>query len=162
MGAVPIVVERIRSGVMASLNKVMLIGNLGKDPEVRYTTSGTAVASFSLATSEKFKNRNGEWEERTEWHNVTLWGRTAEVAGEYLAKGKTVFIEGRLQTRKWQDREGKDRYTTEVVGDRMQMLGGRGDAPGRQGGGRSSEEPGAGPVPAYDEPSFNPDDDIPF
>ncbi len=98
--------------VMASLNKVLLIGNTGRDPEVRYTASGTAVASFSLATSEKFKNKSGEWEERTEWHNIILWGRLAEIAGEYLTKGKTVFIEGRLQTRKWQDRDGKDRFTT--------------------------------------------------
>ncbi len=147
---------------MASLNKVMLIGNLGKDPEVRYTTSGAAVASFSLATSERFKNRNGEWEERTEWHNVTLWGRQAEVAGEYLAKGKTVYIEGRLQTRKWQDRDGRDRYTTEVVGERMQMLGGKGDGGGRQGAGRVSEEPGSGGSAGFEEPPFNPDDDIPF
>lgn len=142
---------------MASLNKVMLIGNLGKDPEVRYTAAGTAVASFSLATSEKFKNKNGEWEEKTEWHNVTLWARLAEIAGEYLAKGKTVYIEGRLQTRKWQDRDGKDRYTTEVVGEKMQMLSGKGDGGGRQGGGRSESQ-----EPAYEEPSFNPDDDIPF
>ena len=101
---------------MASLNKVMLIGNLGKDPEVRYTAAGTAVASFSVATSEKYKNKNGEWEEKTEWHNVTLWARLAEIAGEYLAKGKTVYIEGRLQTRKWQYNDGRDRYTTEIVG----------------------------------------------
>ena len=107
---------------MASLNRVFLIGNLGKNPEVRYTASGTAVASFSLATSEKFKNKGGEWEERTEWHNVTLWDRLAEIAGEYLGKGKTVYLEGRLQTRKWQDKEGKDRYTTEIVGEKMQML----------------------------------------
>ena len=93
---------------MSSLNKVMLICRLGKDPEVRYTQSGTAVASFSAATSEKFKNKTGEWEERTEWHNIVLWGRTAEVAGEYLNKGSLVFIEGRLQTRKWQDKEGKE------------------------------------------------------
>ncbi len=146
---------------MASLNKVMLIGNLGKDPEVRYTSSGTAVASFSLATSERFKNRNGEWEERTEWHNVTLWGRLAEIAGEYLAKGKTVYVEGRLQTRKWQDRDGRDRYTTEIVADKMQMLGGRGDGSGRQGG-RVSEEPEPGAPQGYEEPAFNPDDDIPF
>jgi len=146
---------------MASLNKVMLIGNLGKDPEVRYTTSGQAVASFSIATSEKFKNRNGEMEERTEWHNVVLWGRQAEIAGEYLAKGRTVFIEGRLQTRKWQDKEGRDRYTTEIVGDRMQMLGGKGEGgSGRQGGGRPGGEYNS--APAYDEPAFNPDDDIPF
>jgi len=147
---------------MASLNKVMLIGNLGKDPEVRYTASGTAVAGFSLATSEKFKGKSGEWEDKTEWHNITLWGRLAEIAGEYLSKGKTVYIEGRLQTRKWQDRDGRDRYTTEIVGDKMQMLSGKGEGMGnRQGGGRQtpSEESGA---PAYEEPAFNPDDDIPF
>ena len=144
---------------MASLNKVMLIGNLGKDPEVRYTQSGTAVASFSLATSERFKNKNGEWEDKTEWHNVTLWGRLAEIAGEYLAKGKTVYIEGRLQTRKWQDKDGRDRYTTEIVGDRMQMLSGKGEGGGgRPAGGRSAE----GQAPGYEEPVFNPDDDIPF
>jgi single-strand DNA-binding protein len=148
---------------MASLNKVMLIGNLGKDPEVRYTTSGTAVAGFSLATSERFKSKSGEWEERTEWHNVTLWGRLAEIAGEYLAKGKTVYIEGRLQTRKWQDRDGRDRYTTEVVADKMQMLGGKGEAGGRQGGAKVAEDSsGFGGGPGYEEPSFNPDDDIPF
>ena len=146
---------------MASLNKVMLIGNLGKDPEVRYTASGTAVASFSLATRERFKSKSGEWEERTEWHNVTLWGRLAEIAGEYLAKGKTVYIEGRLQTRKWQDRDGRDRYTTEVVAEKMQMLSSRGDGPGRTGG-RTSEEPATGQGGGLDEPPFNPDDDIPF
>lgn len=146
---------------MASLNKVMLIGNLGKDPEVRYTTSGQAVASFSLATSEKFKNRNGEMEERTEWHNIVLWGRQAEIAKDYLAKGKTVFIEGRLQTRKWQDKDGRDRYTTEIVGDRMQFVGPKSDGGGgRQSGGRSPADDSS---PAhYDEPSFNPDEDIPF
>ena len=140
---------------MASLNKVMLIGNLGKDPEVRYTASGQAVASFSLATSEKFKNKSGDWEERTEWHNVTLWGKQAEIAGEYLAKGRTVFIEGRLQTRKWQDKSGNDRYTTEIVGERMQMLSPKGE--------RRSDAP-SGPAPAggsYEEPPFQ-DDDIPF
>jgi single-strand DNA-binding protein len=143
---------------MASLNKVMLIGNLGKDPEVRYTGSGTAVASFSLATSEKFKNKNGEWEERTEWHNITLWARLAEIAGEYLAKGKTVYIEGRLQTRKWQDRDGKDRYTTEIVGEKMQMLSGKGEGGGKSGAGRTEGQE----TPPYEEPAFNPDDDIPF
>jgi single-strand DNA-binding protein len=147
---------------MASLNKVMLIGNLGKDPEVRYTTSGTAVASFSLATSERFKNKGGEWEDKTEWHNVTLWGRLAEIAGEYLAKGKTVYIEGRLQTRKWQDRDGRDRYTTEIVADKMQMLGAKGEGGGRQGSGRSSDDAGSGSSQGYEEPVFNPDDDIPF
>jgi single-strand DNA-binding protein len=147
-----------RIPVMASLNKVMLIGNLGKDPEVRYTQAGTAVAGFSLATSERFKGKSGEWEEKTEWHNITLWGRLAEIAGEYLSKGKTVYIEGRLQTRKWQDRDGKDRYTTEIVGDRMQMLSGKGDGAGRQGGGREAEQA----TQVNEEPAFNPDDDIPF
>ncbi|HTP66958.1 MAG TPA: single-stranded DNA-binding protein [Geobacteraceae bacterium] len=107
---------------MASVNKVFLIGNLGRDPEVRYTGSGTAVASLSLATTERFKNKKGEWEERTEWHNVIFWGRLAEIAGEHLSKGKTVYVEGRLQTRKWQDRDGKDRYTTEIVADKMVMM----------------------------------------
>jgi len=143
---------------MASLNKVMLIGNLGKDPEVRYTASGTAVAGFSLATSDRTKNKNGEWEERTEWHNITLWGRLAEIAGEYLAKGKTVYIEGRLQTRKWQDRDGRDRYTTEVIADKMVMLSGKGDGSPKSGAGR----PEGHEAPSFEEPSFNPDDDIPF
>jgi single-strand DNA-binding protein len=133
---------------MASLNKVLLIGNLGKDPELRYTASGTAVASFSLATSEKFKNKEGEWEERTEWHNVTLWGRLAEIAGEYLGKGKTVYIEGRLQTRKWQDKDGKDRYTTEIVGEKMQMLS-RKDGSNHEEAGQSHEGPG---FPEGDDP----------
>ena len=149
---------------MASLNKVMLIGNLGKDPEVRYTAGGTAVASFSLATSEKFKGKTGEWEEKTEWHNITLWARLAEIAGEYLSKGKTVYIEGRLQTRKWQDKEGKDRYTTEIVGEKMQMLSGKGE-----GGGGQQQRPAARPSQqehsqgnSYEDPVFNPDDEIPF
>lgn len=107
---------------MASLNKVMLIGTLGKDPEVKFTTSGTAVASFSIATTEKFKGKSGDWEEKTEWHNITLWGKLAELAGAYLAKGKQAYIEGRLQTRKWQDKDGKDRYTTEIVGEKVQFL----------------------------------------
>ena len=133
---------------MASLNKVLLIANLGKDPEVRYTASGTAVASFSLATSEKFKNKGGEWEERTEWHNVILWGRLAEIAREYLSKGKTVYIEGRLQTRKWQDKDGKDRFTTEIVGEKMQMLS-RKDGSNHEEAGQTHEGPG---FPDGDEP----------
>lgn len=141
---------------MASLNKVMLIGNLGKDPEVRFTASGQAVASFSLATSEKFKGKSGEMEERTEWHNITLWGKLAEIAGEYLSKGKTVYIEGRLQTRKWQDKNGNDRYTTDIVGDRMQMLSAKGERSG--GESSSSQKSGGG---SYEEPPFQ-DDDIPF
>ena len=151
---------------MASLNKVMLIGNLGKDPEVRYTAGGTAVASFSLATSEKFKGKSGDWEEKTEWHNITLWARLAEIAGEYLSKGKTVYIEGRLQTRKWQDKEGKDRYTTEIVGEKMQMLSGKGEGGGgNSGGGRPAQRPAQqehSQGSSYEEPVFNPDDEIPF
>lgn len=143
---------------MASLNKVMLIGNLGKDPEVRYTHAGTAVAGFSIATTEKFKNKAGEWEDRTEWHNIVLWGRLAEISGEYLTKGKPVYIEGRLQTRKWQDREGVDRYTTEVVGDKMQMLGSNRNGTGN--GGTGGGQGGSGG--SFDEPQFGPDDDIPF
>ena len=112
---------------MASLNKVMIIGNLGKDPEIRATTSGQSVATFSLATSEKFKNKSGELEERTEWHNVVLWGKLADIAGQYLTKGKSVYIEGRIQTRKWEGKDGHDRYTTEIVGDKLQMLGGKGE-----------------------------------
>lgn len=139
---------------MASVNKVILLGNLGKDPEVRYTAGGAAVASFSLATSERFKGKDGQWEDRVEWHNVTLWGRLAEVAGEYLAKGKTAYIEGRLQTRKWTDKEGKDRYTTEIVGEKMQMIGGKGE------GQKSKPQQDSGN--SYEEPTFNPDDEIPF
>jgi len=140
---------------MASLNKVMLIGNLGKDPELRYTASGQAVAGFSLATSEKFKNRSGEFEERTEWHNIVAWGRLAEIAGEYLSKGKTVFVEGRLQTRKWQDKSGNDRYTTEVVCEKMQMLSPKGEK-------RGGDAHSTGESVHYDEaPAFQ-DDDIPF
>jgi single-strand DNA-binding protein len=137
---------------MASLNKVMLIGNLGKDPEIRTTTSGQSVANFSLATSEKFKNKNGETEERTEWHNIVLWGKLAEIAGQYLAKGKPVFIEGRIQTRKWQDKDGQDRYTTEVVGDRMQMLGSKGDK--GKGGEHSTENVDDIDISYLDEPPF--------
>ena len=143
---------------MASLNKVMLIGNLGKDPELRHTGSGMAVATFSLATSERYKNKqSGEWEEKTEWHNVVLWGKQAETAGQYLAKGKTVYIEGRLQTRKWQDRDGNTRYSTEVVGESMKMLSSRGEG-GR--GGDSYSEP-AGTTAVYEEPPLQ-EDDIPF
>jgi len=117
------------------INKVILIGNLGADPEVKYLGSGNAVTNLRIATTENWKDRNtGEQVERTEWHNIVLYGRTAEVAGEYLRKGSQIYVEGRLQTRKWQDKEGQERYTTEVVGNEMQMLGGRGGA-GMGGGG---------------------------
>lgn len=110
---------------MASVNKVILVGNLGRDPEMRYMPSGDALASFSIATTDNWKDKNGQKQERTEWHRISMFGKQAEIAGEYLKKGSSVYIEGRLQTRKWQDKEGNERQTTEVVADRMQMLGGR-------------------------------------
>src|SRR3954471_4067442 len=113
---------------MASVNKVILIGNLGKDPEVRYLPSGDAVTNISVATTDQWKDKSGEKQEHTEWHRVAFFGKTAEIAGEYLRKGNPVYIEGRIRTRKWQDREGQDRYTTEIVADRMQLLGGKRDA----------------------------------
>jgi single-strand DNA-binding protein len=110
---------------MASVNKVILVGNLGRDPEVRYMPSGDALASFSIATTDNWKDKNGQKQERTEWHRISMFGKLAEIAGEYLKKGSSVYVEGRLQTRKWQDKEGNERQTTEVVADRMQMLGGK-------------------------------------
>jgi single-strand DNA-binding protein len=110
---------------MASVNKVILVGNLGRDPETRYTTSGDAVTNIRLATTDTWKDKAGEKQERTEWHNIVFYGRQAEIAGEYLKKGRQIYVEGRLQTRKWQDKEGQDRYTTEIIADRMQMLGSR-------------------------------------
>ncbi|TCV83778.1 single-stranded DNA-binding protein [Sulfurirhabdus autotrophica] len=110
---------------MASVNKVILVGNLGKDPEVRYMPSGEAIANITVATTDSWKDKSGEKQERTEWHRVAFFGKLAEIAGEYLKKGSQVYVEGRLQTRKWQDKEGQDRYTTEIVADRMQMLGSR-------------------------------------
>jgi single-strand DNA-binding protein len=117
---------------MASVNKVILIGNLGRDPEMRYMPSGDAVANFSIATTEKWKDKSGEMQEQTEWHRIAFFGRQAEICGEYLRKGSAVYVEGRLQTRKWTDKDGNERYTTEVRGDRMQMLGARGGAGGRE------------------------------
>ena len=110
---------------MASVNKVILVGNLGRDPEMRYMPSGDALANFSIATTDNWKDKNGQKQERTEWHRISMFGKLAEIAGEYLKKGSSVYVEGRLQTRKWQDKEGNERQTTEVVADRMQMLGGK-------------------------------------
>ena len=111
------------------VNKAILIGNLGRDPEVRYSPNGSAVANVTLATSESWKDKNsGEKQEKTEWHRVVFFGRLAEIAGEYLKKGSQIYVEGRLQTRKWQDKEGRDRYTTEIVAGEMQMLGSRSGA----------------------------------
>ena len=110
---------------MASVNKVILIGNLGRDPETRYTTGGDAITNLNIATSEQWKDKSGEKQEKTEWHRVVLFGRQAEIAGEYLKKGRSVYIEGRLQTRKYTDKDGVEKYSTEIVGDRMQLLGSR-------------------------------------
>ena len=110
---------------MASVNRVTLIGNLGADPETRYMPNGDAVANFSIATTDTWKDKNGMRQERTEWHNISMYRRLAEIAGEYLKKGSSVYVEGRLQTRKWQDKNGQDRYTTEIICDQMQMLGGK-------------------------------------
>jgi single-strand DNA-binding protein len=120
---------------MKSVNKVILIGNLGKDPELKYTPSGTPVAKLALATNERFKDKEGQWQDRTEWHNVVLWQRLAEIAGEYLKKGSKVYIEGRLQTRSWDDKNtNQKRYMTEVVGQDIVLLSGRGEGGGDDGG----------------------------
>ena len=130
---------------MASVNKVILLGNLGRDPETRYTTGGDAVTNLRIATTETWKDKSGEKQEKTEWHSVVLFGRQAEIAGEYLKKGRSVYIEGRLQTRKYTDKEGVEKYSTEIVGDRMQLLGGGRDA-GGGGGGGEAEFASSGPA----------------
>lgn len=125
---------------MASVNKVILIGNLGKDPEVRYMPSGDAITQISIATTETYKDREGMKQERTEWHRVVFFGSLAKIAGEYLKKGRPVYVEGRIQTRKWQGQDGQDRYTTEIVANEMKMLGGRGES-----GGEAAFEPRTAP-----------------
>ena len=160
---------------MASVNKVILLGNLGRDPETRYTTGGDAVTNLSIATSEQWKDKNGEKQERTEWHRVVLFGRQAEIAGEYLKKGRSVYIEGRLQTRKYTDKDGVEKYSTEIVGDRMQLIGSARDAGGGDaefsGGGGGGQRRGAGGAGAGGGSSSGAparkntddfDDDIPF
>ena len=129
---------------MASVNKVILLGNLGRDPETRYTTGGDAVTNLRIATSEQWKDKSGEKQERTEWHRVVLFGRQAEVAGEYLKKGRSVYIEGRLQTRKYTDKEGVEKYSTEVVADRMQLIGGAREGGGGAGDSDFSSAPSGG------------------
>lgn len=144
---------------MASVNKVILLGNLGADPDVRYTPDGgTAICTLSLATSRRYKNRDGQFVEETEWHRVVLFGRTAEVARDYLRKGRPVYIEGRLRTRKWTDQNGNDRWTTEVVCDHMQLLGGRDGGQGGQGGGYAPAGDGfeSAPRPAAARPAARP------
>jgi len=126
---------------MASVNKVILIGNLGRDPETRYMPDGGAITNISVATTETWKDKAGEKQEKTEWHRVAFFGKLAEIAGEYLKKGSQVYVEGRLQTRKWQDKDGADKYTTEIVANAMQMLGSR---QGMGGGGAAEREPAEG------------------
>ena len=140
---------------MASVNKVILIGNLGRDPEVRYTQSGTAVANFTMATTDTWQDPAGEKKERTEWHRIVVWGKQAEVVGEYLRKGRPVYVEGSLQTREWTDREGQKRYTTEVRAQRIQFLGRPDERAAASPAGPPAEE-AAEPAGGYAE------DDIPF
>jgi single-strand DNA-binding protein len=168
---------------MASVNKVIIVGNLGRDPEVRYTPSGAAICNVSLATTRNWKNKDsGERVEETEWHRVVFYDRLAEIAGEYLKKGRAVYVEGRLKTRKWQDKDGVEKYTTEVIAQEMQLLGGRdgggGGGMGDEGGGGGSERParsappqrpaagggGGAPKPAAKSATGfdDMDDDIPF
>ena len=147
------------------INKVIIVGNLGQDPETRYMPSGSAVTNFTVATNESWKDKQtGEQKDRTEWHRVAMFNRLAEIAAEYLRKGSQVYIEGKLRTRKWQGQDGNDRYTTEIIADEMQMLGGRGDGGGgsfggSRGGGKPSQ--GGGDAPPQPGPDDF-DDDIPF
>ena len=153
---------------MASVNKVILVGNLGKDPEVRYAPSGDAICNITLATSETWKDKqSGEKREATEWHRVVFFGKLAEIAGQYLKKGSSVYIEGMLKTRKWQEKDGSDRYTTEIKADEMKMLGSRGDSAGQGGGQQQApqqrQQPARQPAPQpAPQGAPNYDDDIPF
>jgi single-strand DNA-binding protein len=143
----------------AGLNKAMIIGHLGRDPEVRYTEGGDAVANLAIATSESWKDKSGEKQERTEWHRVTAWGKLAEICGEHLKKGSQVYVEGKLQTRKYTDKDGVEKYTTEIRADQMRMLG----RPRDGGGGEQSSRPAAAPArAAASKKQDDFDDDIPF
>jgi single-strand DNA-binding protein len=145
---------------MASINKAILIGNLGRDPELRYTQGGQAVANFTLATNEKWNDKDGNSQERTEWHRIVVWGKQAENCAQYLSKGRNVYIEGRIQSRDWEDKEGNKRQTTEVVAQTVQFLGGP-----RPGGGGGGPDPGPGGPSGPSGPSGGgppPSDDIPF
>ena len=151
---------------MASVNKVILIGNLGADPETRYLPSGDAVTNIRIATTDTWKDKSGEKQEHTEWHRIAFFGKTAEIAGEYLKKGSPVYVEGRIRTRKWQDKEGQERFTTEIVGDRMQLLGGRGggaDSVATREPVAASAAAGSAKAPPRKGGAFDEmDDDIPF
>ncbi len=137
------------------VNKVILVGRVGKDPEVKHTPSGTAVVSFSLATSETYKDKSGNKQEKTEWHNIVAWNKLAEIIGKYVEKGQQIYCEGKITTRKWQDQSGNDRYTTEIVIHDMKMLGGKKDNKAQNS--YTAPQPGG-----YEEPVFGSDDDIPF
>jgi single-strand DNA-binding protein len=155
---------------MASVNKVILVGNLGRDPEMRYLPNGDAVANLAVATTDRYKDKSGTVQESTEWHRVSFFGKTAEVVGQYLTKGSQIYVEGSLKTRKWQDKDGQDRYTTEIRGDRMQMLGGKRD--GNDAGRGDPQPEQSRSRPAAPAPERRPagggngfddmDDDIPF
>ena len=147
-----------------SLNKVLLIGNLGKDPELKYTPSGAAVCTFSIATTERYKDKQGEQQETTTWHNIVTWRQLAEICGKYLEKGKQVYIEGKIQARSYDDRDGNKKYITEIVANEMQMLGGRGDRQGNQNTGQSQQNSASSGdrQSQIEEPPFDPDSDIPF
>ncbi|HLY99592.1 MAG TPA: single-stranded DNA-binding protein [Candidatus Angelobacter sp.] len=153
-----------------SVNKVILVGNLGKDPEVKFTPNGTAVAKFSLATNERYKDKGGEWQDRTEWHNIVAWQRLAEIVGEYVKKGSKLYIEGRLQTSSWEDKQsGEKKYRTEIVASDLVLLSGRGEGGGDFEGrsrGASAHSGGAETAfdqrPAHTEEAQITDDDIPF
>ena len=157
---------------MASVNKVILIGNLGADPETRYLPSGDAVTNIRIATTENWKDKSGEKQEHTEWHRIAFFGKLAEIAGEYLKKGSPVYVEGRIRTRKWQDKEGQDKYSTEIVADRMQLLGSRGGGSSSGGSEPMAREPrepaaassgGGKPAAGKKGGAFDQmDDDIPF
>ena len=139
-----------------SVNKVILVGNVGQDPELKYTPSGAAVTNFSLATNEVWKDNEGNSQERTEWHRIVLWRKQAEFAGEWLKKGRKVYIEGKLQTRSWEDKDGVKRYTTEIVGDTFTMLDSKSDAD------RQASSSGAGEAPPVANDSAEEEDDLPF
>ena len=151
---------------MAGLNKVILIGNLGRDPELRYTQGGQAVANFTLATTESITKRDGEREDRTEWHRIVAWGKLAEICGEYLSKGKQIYLEGRIQTREWEDKEGNKRTTTEINAQTVQFIGGRGgntgDSAGDAAGGDPGSASGGGPSFGGGSDGPPPPDDVPF
>ncbi len=158
-----------RNRIHMSVNKVILVGRLGQNPEVRYTPSGAAVANFSIATNENWMDKAGQKQERTEWHRVVVWGKSAENCSQYLSKGRQIYVEGRLQTRQWQDKDGQTKYTTEIQAQTVQFLGG--GAPGERGGREASESQShgqamggagmSGPSNVSAEPSFT-EDDIPF